>query len=73
MKDPLEHHMDKETFRRHGHAVIDWIADFLDDRVDGLPVMSEVEPGEIRSMLPDSRSCSNARTSSSKAFMKVLS
>ena len=54
MKDPLDHHMDKESFRRHGHAVIDWIADFLDDRVDGLPVMSEVEPGEIRSLLPDS-------------------
>ena len=53
MRSPLDHHMDKETFRRHGHAVIDWIADFLHDRVEELPVMSEAAPGEIRAMLPD--------------------
>ena len=54
MKKPTDHHMDKETFRRHGHAVIDWIADFLHDRVDDLPVMSRAEPGSIREQLPAS-------------------
>jgi aromatic-L-amino-acid decarboxylase len=53
MGDPLDRHMDKESFQRHGHAVIDWIADYLYERVDGLPVMSKVRPGETRAMLPD--------------------
>lgn len=53
MDDPTRRHMDKESFRRHGHAVIDWIADFLHDRVDDLPVMSRVAPGEIRDRLPE--------------------
>ena len=45
-------HMTPEEFRRHGHAVIDWIADYQ-DRVESLPVMSRVKPGEIRTMLPE--------------------
>ncbi|PYQ45883.1 MAG: aspartate aminotransferase family protein, partial [Acidobacteria bacterium] len=44
--------MTPEEFRRHGHAVIDWIADYQ-DRVESLPVMSRVKPGEIRTMLPE--------------------
>ncbi len=43
--------MDAETFRRHGHAVIEWIADYL-DRVDDLPVRSRVTPGTVRGQLP---------------------
>ena len=45
-------HMTPEEFRRHGHAVVDWIADYQ-ARVESLPVMSRVKPGEIRAMLPD--------------------
>jgi len=45
--------MDPELFRRHGHEVIDWVADYLQD-VQQYPVMSPVQPGEIRSQLPDS-------------------
>jgi len=44
--------MDADEFRRHGHALIDWLADYY-DRVEDLPVLSEVEPGSIRAQLPD--------------------
>src|SRR6056297_3761498 len=43
--------MDVDAFRRHGHDVIDWIADYLDD-VGERPVLSQVEPGAIRRALP---------------------
>src|SRR5207248_280569 len=44
-------HMSPEEFRQHGHAVIDWIADYY-SRIESFPVLSRVEPGQIRSMLP---------------------
>ena len=44
-------HMAPDDFRRHGHAVVDWIADYL-ARVETLPVLSQVKPGEIRAGLP---------------------
>ena len=43
--------MDPETFRRLGHALVDWIADYR-TRIAGLPVMSRAEPGSIRNKLP---------------------
>jgi aromatic-L-amino-acid/L-tryptophan decarboxylase len=43
--------MTPEEFRRHGHAVIDWIADYQ-ARVETFPVLSQVKPGEIRASLP---------------------
>ena len=45
--------MTPAEFRRHGHAVIDWIADYY-ERVESLPVLSRVAPGEVRSSLPSS-------------------
>jgi aromatic-L-amino-acid/L-tryptophan decarboxylase len=45
--------MDPDAFRRHGHRVIDWIADYLEG-VGELPVLATVAPGEVRSMLPAS-------------------
>jgi len=44
-------HMSPEEFRRQGHAVVDWIADYQ-ARVENLPVLSRSKPGETRSMLP---------------------
>lgn len=44
-------HMRPEEFRRYGHAVVDWIADYQ-TRVESFPVMSRVKPGEIRALLP---------------------
>src|SRR5579884_822793 len=43
--------MDPEEFRRVGHQLIDWIADYRANLAD-LPVMSRVEPGWVRSQLP---------------------
>lgn len=45
--------MSPEEFRRHGKAVVDWIADYY-ERVESLPVMSKVKPGQIRASLPKS-------------------
>ena len=44
-------HMTPEEFRRRGYQTIDWIARYL-ERLEEFPVMSQVEPGEIRSLLP---------------------
>ena len=43
--------MTPEEFRRHGRAVVDWIADYY-ERVESYPVMSQVQPGQIRDSLP---------------------
>ncbi|MGA2063606.1 MAG: pyridoxal-dependent decarboxylase [Thermoguttaceae bacterium] len=43
--------MTPDEFRRSGHRLIDWIADYLRD-VEQYPVMSRVQPGEIRARLP---------------------
>jgi aromatic-L-amino-acid/L-tryptophan decarboxylase len=44
-------HMTPDEFRRHGHAVVDWIADYY-TRIESFPVLSQVEPGQIRASLP---------------------
>ncbi len=51
MSDEKHFHMSQEDFRRHGHAMVDWIADYY-AKVESLPVMSKVEPGQIRASLP---------------------
>jgi aromatic-L-amino-acid decarboxylase len=43
--------MTAEEFRRHGREVIDWIADYH-ARLESLPVLSQVAPGEVRDRLP---------------------
>jgi aromatic-L-amino-acid/L-tryptophan decarboxylase len=40
-----------EEFRRLGHRIVDWIADYR-IRVGERPVMSTAEPGSIRAQLP---------------------
>ena len=44
--------MTPDEFRTHGHDLIDWIADYIGD-VDHRPVGSRVQPGEVRSQLPE--------------------
>jgi aromatic-L-amino-acid/L-tryptophan decarboxylase len=51
MSDPKSFHMSPEEFRRRGHAVVDWIADYH-SRIEGFPVVSRVKPGEIRAQMP---------------------
>jgi aromatic-L-amino-acid decarboxylase len=43
--------MDANEFRRHAHALVDWIADYR-ERMGSLPVMSRSEPGAIRARFP---------------------
>jgi aromatic-L-amino-acid decarboxylase len=43
--------MTPNEFRRVGHILIDWIADYQ-TRIATLPVMSKSEPGDIRARLP---------------------
>jgi aromatic-L-amino-acid decarboxylase len=43
--------MTPDEFRRHGHELIDWLADHH-ARIAGLPVMATSKPGEIRDALP---------------------
>ena len=45
-------HMSAEEFRKHGHAVVDWIADYY-CRIESFPVLSQVAPGEVRACLPN--------------------
>ena len=53
MSEPKSFHMSPEEFRRHGHAVVDWITDYH-SRIESFPVLSRAQPGEIRSRLPPS-------------------
>lgn len=45
--------MTAEEFRRHGHEVIDWIADYL-EAPERFPVLPSVRPGDVRDSLPRS-------------------
>ncbi|HEY4732953.1 MAG TPA: pyridoxal-dependent decarboxylase [Gemmatimonadaceae bacterium] len=45
--------MSAADFRKYGYAVIDWIADYL-DAPEKYPVLPAVQPGEMRSALPQS-------------------
>ncbi len=49
--DARSYHMTPDEFRRHGRAVVDWIADYY-ERIESLPVLSRSQPGEIRAALP---------------------
>jgi aromatic-L-amino-acid/L-tryptophan decarboxylase len=43
--------MDVEEFRRAGHQLIDWIADYR-AHIEDLPVMSRAEPGSVKAQIP---------------------
>ena len=44
-------HLTSDEFRKHGYQIVDWIAQYLEE-VESKPVLSQVEPGEIRAALP---------------------
>jgi len=44
--------MTPDEFRRHGHEVVEWMAAYM-ERVGDLPIVSTVQPGEIRAQLPE--------------------
>jgi aromatic-L-amino-acid decarboxylase len=43
--------MNPEEFRKYGHQLIDWIADYR-AHVQELPVRAQVQPGAVRAQLP---------------------
>lgn len=43
--------MTPEEFRKAGHELIDWIADYR-EHIPDMPVRAQVEPGQIRNSLP---------------------
>src|SRR6267154_922614 len=45
--------MSAAEFRKHGYAVIDWIANYL-EAPEKWPVLSAVRPGDLRGALPQS-------------------
>ena len=45
------YHMTPDEFRRYGREVVDWIADYY-ERIESYPVLSQVQPGEVRAGLP---------------------
>src|SRR5256885_1943635 len=44
-------HMTPAEFREYGRQVVDWIADYY-ERIESLPVLSQVAPGGVRAALP---------------------
>ncbi|XWS76176.1 hypothetical protein CRYUN_Cryun01aG0153800 [Craigia yunnanensis] len=45
--------MDAEQLREYGHKMVDFIADYY-KTIENFPVLSQVEPGYLRDLLPDS-------------------
>ena len=45
--------MSAADFRRHGHALVDWIAGYF-ERLEDFPVLSNNAPGDLKSSLPTS-------------------
>jgi aromatic-L-amino-acid decarboxylase len=44
--------MDSAEFRKHGHDVVEWIADYLENSQQ-YPVLSRSQPGQIRELIPE--------------------
>jgi aromatic-L-amino-acid decarboxylase len=39
--------MSTEEFRRFGHEIVDWIANYF-ERIEQLPVLAQIEPGDLK-------------------------
>lgn len=50
MSEEKSYHMTPDEFRHYGRAVVDWIAGYY-EQVESFPVLSQVEPGQIRASL----------------------
>ncbi|XP_057866799.2 tyrosine decarboxylase 2 isoform X2 [Cryptomeria japonica] len=45
--------LDVEEFRKHAHAMVDFIADYYHN-IENFPVLSQVQPDYLKSLIPDS-------------------
>lgn len=50
---PEKGDMPKEDFRKFGHEIIDWIADYF-ERIEEFPVLSQNQPNKLKDALPKS-------------------
>lgn len=50
-REPKTGDMPKEDFRKYGHEIVDWIADYF-ERMEDLPVLSSIEPNSLKDNLP---------------------
>ncbi|CAN5703998.1 pyridoxal-dependent decarboxylase [soil metagenome] len=50
---PSSGDMNADEFRRFGHELIDWIGDYF-ERIEELPVLSQIDPGDLKAQLPSS-------------------
>lgn len=57
--------MSAEEFRRYGHQLIDWVADYL-SHPERYPVLSQNQPGEVKDALP------NAPPATGESFDAIL-
>ena len=57
--------MSHEDFKKYGHQIIDWIAEYLKN-IESYPVLSQVKPGDIKSKL------SKSAPKESVEFEKIL-
>lgn len=51
MSGKSDYHMTPQQFRQYGHMLVDWIASYY-EQVESFPVLSRLEPGDIRAALP---------------------
>src|SRR5436853_1289858 len=57
--------MSAEEFRRYGHQLIDWVADYL-SHPERYPVLSQNQPGEVKDALP------NVPPATGESFDRIL-
>ena len=50
-KSPPLGDMSAEDFRRFGHEIVDWIANYF-EHIEELPVLAQIEPGDLKAQLP---------------------
>src|SRR4030081_1013003 len=52
-KTPPTGDMPAGEFRRFGHEIVDWIANYF-EHIEDLPVLAQIEPGDLKAQLPTS-------------------
>jgi len=62
--------MDAAAFRRLGHRMVDWVADYR-ERIEAFPVMSRVTPGEIRARFPKEPPARGGRIDEAVAMLET--
>src|ERR1700716_1834098 len=50
-KTPPTGDMSAAEFRRFGHELVDWIANYF-EHIEELPVLAQIEPGDLKTQLP---------------------